>query len=607
MANVLPKYELLFNDLKKLSIGTFMTSRAFVAYMTSIRLYENWKAVYKSMEEARRYFALEIDHAIGDSESTLAYYINSIPNHASAETLITGIIVKFIDTRTLETAFEDLIESCQLSKFSPINIEAIKTAITQHKVKYGKQKKLVMKRIKIPRALANPTNSPNEISERDLSYFTDKKNIPNQELVKETIEYFQTGEGKRAFSPLELLILLESQLQFIKQNCNDADKVVQELQRISLTEEQRHILYGFILKWTGGYPVNNLDEEFNRTLKLIQREFLAFPVETPEKIFCKADRGMQRKFMKLSIVLNNSLSSNQDANELWLALEEPRQSRDCFSSFKELFETAIQMESIKTSEHILSNEALKSYHNFCFNVWLQDYRNWEYGDEEQYRLLLTKANWRQYLLHELQLEGERKQRYETEKASWQIPSTRNHQQPEEDKSLLNIKYKQEQELKILSVISKGENKYCEFKSSLRLDLRKGTVEKYIEHTAFKNIAAFLNSDGGTLIIGVDDEKNVVGLEATDYTTFSRPDKQDEWSKHLDNLIQNHVGNKFHTLINTGFIQLEDKTVAIIEVNASREPVWLQNNDKQEFYVRRTASAIQLTPKETAEYIKEHWR
>ncbi len=70
-------------------------------------------------------------------------------------------------------------------------------------------------------------------------------------------------------------------------------------------------------------------------------------------------------------------------------------------------------------------------------------------------------------------------------------------------------------------IARGENKYCEFKSSLRLDIKKGIPEKYIEHTAFKNIAAFLNREGGTLIIGVDDDKNILGLEQSDYTTFSK--------------------------------------------------------------------------------------
>jgi hypothetical protein len=175
------------------------------------------------------------------------------------------------------------------------------------------------------------------------------------------------------------------------------------------------------------------------------------------------------------------------------------------------------------------------------------------------------------------------------------------------KPRLSVKDQQELQARLKETIARGENKYCEFKSSLRLDIKKGTPEKHIEHTAFKNIAAFLNSEGGTLIIGVDDGKNILGLEQTDYTTFSKPDKLDEWSKHLDNLIQNYLGNKFHEYLKIQHVPVDGKTVAVIEVKPSSESVWLNKDGSQEFYIRRTASAVQLTPKEAVEYIKEHWK
>lgn len=175
------------------------------------------------------------------------------------------------------------------------------------------------------------------------------------------------------------------------------------------------------------------------------------------------------------------------------------------------------------------------------------------------------------------------------------------------KPRLSVKDQQELQARLSETITRGENKYCEFKSSLRLDIRKGSPEKQIEHTAFKNIAAFLNTEGGTLIIGVDDSKNILGLENTDYSTFSKNDKQDEWSKHLDNLIQNYLGNKFHEYLKILHVPIDGKTVAIIDIKPSAEAVWLNNGSNQEFYIRRTASAIQLAPKETTEYIRLHWK
>lgn len=176
------------------------------------------------------------------------------------------------------------------------------------------------------------------------------------------------------------------------------------------------------------------------------------------------------------------------------------------------------------------------------------------------------------------------------------------------KPRLSIKDKQEKIARLQEIITRGENKYCEFKSSLRLDLRNNIVDKKIEHTAFKNIAGFLNSEGGTLIIGVDDDKNILGLEETDYKTFSKADKVDEWSKHLDNLIQNFIGNKMHAFINAPeFIPIDGKTIVLIEVKPSPEPVWLKNGNIEEFYIRRTASAIQLSGKEAVEYIGERFK
>ncbi|HLG40619.1 MAG TPA: ATP-binding protein, partial [Chitinophagaceae bacterium] len=175
------------------------------------------------------------------------------------------------------------------------------------------------------------------------------------------------------------------------------------------------------------------------------------------------------------------------------------------------------------------------------------------------------------------------------------------------KTRLNVKDQQELQARLTEAIARGENKYCEFKSSLRLDIKKGTPERHIEHTAFKNIAAFLNREGGTLIIGVDDAKTILGLEATDYPTFSKPDKLDEWNKHMDNLIQNYLGNKFHEYLKIQHVPVDGKTVAVIEVGKSTEPAWLNNGGNQEFYIRRTASAAQLNPKEATEYIQEHWK
>jgi len=149
-----------------------------------------------------------------------------------------------------------------------------------------------------------------------LSYYTNEKNIPNQELVKETIQYFETGAGARAFKPLVFLNLFEKQYEFLKANFQDTEKVIKTLKGLPLNKIETHILFGLLLKWFGGYPVNNLNEDYDTTLKAIQKEFLNYEGETPEKDFCKVDNAEQRKFMKLGIAFTTAINNNIDVSQV---------------------------------------------------------------------------------------------------------------------------------------------------------------------------------------------------------------------------------------------------------------------------------------------------
>lgn len=164
--------------------------------------------------------------------------------------------------------------------------------------------------------------------------------------------------------------------------------------------------------------------------------------------------------------------------------------------------------------------------------------------------------------------------------------------------------------RIKDLIAQGESKTLEFKSSLRFDMdKKGIPAKTIEHSTFKNIAAFLNSEGGTLLIGVNDEGALVGLEDTDFSTFSGKNKKDEFLKHFDNLVQEYFGNDFTRKFNVDFAEVDGKTICAIEIKErAAKPVALINKDKgrEEFYVRRFASAKDLTLFESLNYIQEHW-
>jgi hypothetical protein len=108
----------------------------------------------------------------------------------------------------------------------------------------------------------------------DLNYYFKAANIPNQSLVFETYNFFKKGEGKEYFEPLDFLNLLNWHYRFLVNNVDLPFSVLNQFLQLPLSKIEKHILIAFIIKWFGGYPVNNLNTQFNTTLKLLEQEYL---------------------------------------------------------------------------------------------------------------------------------------------------------------------------------------------------------------------------------------------------------------------------------------------------------------------------------------------
>lgn len=167
----------------------------------------------------------------------------------------------------------------------------------------------------------------------------------------------------------------------------------------------------------------------------------------------------------------------------------------------------------------------------------------------------------------------------------------------------------QRENQLRELIARGEGPKLEFKSSLRYCLNTKKPEKYIEHSALKTVCAYLNTEGGHLLMGVSDAQEILGLEHTDYATFKKEDKADEWQKHWENLLAREFGNAIFSNVKTELVQTEGKTVAVVEVkHRAPDAVWLKNKDKgkEELYIRRSASSVALEGSEAVQYVREVW-
>ncbi|MBS1941166.1 MAG: putative DNA binding domain-containing protein, partial [Bacteroidetes bacterium] len=160
------------------------------------------------------------------------------------------------------------------------------------------------------------------------------------------------------------------------------------------------------------------------------------------------------------------------------------------------------------------------------------------------------------------------------------------------------------------LITEGESDELEFKSTLRWDLKEGTVNKKLEEVIMKTVAAFANSQGGTLLIGVDDAGKVLGLEA-DYHSLGGVDR-DKFELHLRNLLNQQFGTGFVTSkVSITFHEVEEKEVCQVDTKQAKEPVIVSVKDKngqpsEKFYARSGNSSQEIPLGEMSAYVKERF-
>jgi predicted HTH transcriptional regulator len=158
-----------------------------------------------------------------------------------------------------------------------------------------------------------------------------------------------------------------------------------------------------------------------------------------------------------------------------------------------------------------------------------------------------------------------------------------------------------------TLISNGENEKVEFKSSLLWDYKNNNVNKSLGMVIAKSIVCFLNSrNGGTLLIGVADDKSILGLENDFKNSHLRKGDEDGFQLKITEIIDKYVGKLWHPYIHTRFEKALDKTVCIIEIEKSHMPMYFNNEGKNEFYTRTGNSCQQLDAKDSIEWIRTNW-
>jgi len=152
--------------------------------------------------------------------------------------------------------------------------------------------------------------------------------------------------------------------------------------------------------------------------------------------------------------------------------------------------------------------------------------------------------------------------------------------------------------RVRGLIDEGEGDHVEFKSTLRWSLNKDQADRGVEIAWLKTVVAFLNSDGGTLLIGVADDHEILGHELDNFAN------DDKYLLHVNNRIQQHIGLEHAASIRYALEPIDGKKVLVIECTPSPEPVFLREGNNESYFIRVGPGSRKLTMSQMLAHVRQ---
>lgn len=159
---------------------------------------------------------------------------------------------------------------------------------------------------------------------------------------------------------------------------------------------------------------------------------------------------------------------------------------------------------------------------------------------------------------------------------------------------------------IKKLILNHENKTTELKTSFFRCQNSKNKDITIMHEAIKAIAGFQNASGGHLLIGVNDEGDVLGLQNIDEYKDS-----DTYTQRIEQHIGKCLGQTSLSKLIIRFVEVNKELICHIEVKTSlptfcKDRAYNKKTKKPEddslFYLRQNNMTVVLNAEETINYI-----
>ncbi|MCY3669009.1 MAG: ATP-binding protein [Gemmatimonadetes bacterium] len=159
---------------------------------------------------------------------------------------------------------------------------------------------------------------------------------------------------------------------------------------------------------------------------------------------------------------------------------------------------------------------------------------------------------------------------------------------------------------VSNLLCSMENQRVEFKKSARASIDNDAPEKVINEGVVKTVSAFLNTNGGTLGIGITDEGEVFGLQPD---LDHKKQDLDSYQNWLTTLLMNNIGaGVVGAYVGLRTERVGSEMVCLVDVAPSPSPVYAKTTKGANcFYVRVNNTTRMLEGPHIVTYVKGHWK
>lgn len=172
---------------------------------------------------------------------------------------------------------------------------------------------------------------------------------------------------------------------------------------------------------------------------------------------------------------------------------------------------------------------------------------------------------------------------------------------------------------IEELVASGENAVIEFKSSFWTindpnHDNFGQREKVLQERIVKEVAGFLNTEGGVLLIGIHDEdESCTGIQQDLDHEDSSVSSTDSLALHINNMLMNELSPMPSQMWSLSFPSYKNDTICRIDIDKSPRPIFARLKSKDgkkaghKHFYRRIGSMTEEPSQETGyAYVAKHF-